>query len=55
MTDYSTIHYSIREKVPLHELISEQEEIESTYLSLRFAQKIRQTSLSCFKQCGGKV
>jgi hypothetical protein len=46
---------AIRDKVPIEELISEQAEIESTYLSLRFAQKIRQTSLACFKQCGGKV
>lgn len=24
-------------------------------MSLRFAQKVRQTSLACFKQCGGKI
>jgi len=45
----------IKNKVDLKDLLKEQEEIESCYLSLRFAQKIRLTSLACFKQCGGKV
>jgi hypothetical protein len=45
---------AIREKVPLDELLEEQREIEQTYLTLRFTQKVRHTTLSCFRQCGGK-
>ena len=44
----------IRDKVPIDELIEEEKQIEQTYLTLRFTQKIRHTSLSCFKACGGK-
>ena len=35
------------------ELEAERQEIQHTYASLRFAQKIRHTTLSCWKQCGG--
>ena len=45
----------LRDKVDLNELLDEQKEIEETFLSLRFAQKVRQTSLACFKHCGGKI
>ena len=33
------------------ELTAEHDEIEKCYLSLRFAQKVRHTSLSCWKKC----
>ena len=38
----------------LSDIVEEQEEIQQTYLSMRFAQKIRETSLGCYKHCGGK-
>ena len=37
------------------ELAAERAEIEANYNSLRFAQKIRHTTMSCFKQCGGQI
>ena len=37
------------------ELEAEKAEIEKTYASLRFGQKIRHMGLSCFKLCGGSV
>ena len=36
------------------DLQAEQQEIESSFKSLRFAQKVRLTSLQCFKACGGE-
>ena len=41
-------------EVSVDELQAEQAEIESSYRSLRFAQKIRMMSVSCFKACGGE-
>ena len=40
-------------EVSTEELQAEQQEIESSFRSLRFAQKVRLTSLQCFKACGG--
>ena len=37
------------------ELEAEKAEIEKTYASLRFGQKIRHMGLSCYKLCGGTV
>ena len=45
----------IREKVPVEELLEEQQEIEDVYRSMRFAQQIRANTLACFKACGGTV
>ena len=36
------------------ELQAEHQEIEHSFRSLRFAQKIRLDSISCFKACGGE-
>jgi len=44
----------IRDKVPLDELLAEQQEIEDVYKTMRFSQKIRHASLACFKAAGGK-
>jgi hypothetical protein len=46
---------TIRAKVTLDDIMAEQEEIEKSFLALRFAQKIRQSSIACYKQCGGKI
>ena len=35
------------------ELEAEKAEIQQTFVSLRFAQKIRHMSIACFKSCGG--
>ena len=35
------------------ELEAERAEIEQNYVSLKFAQKVRHLSMSCFKRCGG--
>ena len=37
------------------ELAAEKAEIQETFVSLRFAQKMRHMSLSCFKTCGGSI
>ena len=42
-------------EISMDELQAEQQEIESSFRNLRFAQKVRLTSLSCFKACGGEV
>jgi hypothetical protein len=42
-------------QVPIEELQAEQEQIEKAYLTTRFAQQIRQTSIACYKQCGGTM
>ena len=39
----------------LEELQAEQQQIEHSYRSLRFAQKIRLNAIQCFKHCGGDV
>ena len=44
----------LREKVELSEMMDEQNEIEQTFMTLRFGQKVRHHALSCFKDCGGK-
>ena len=41
-------------EVSAEELQAEQSEIEHSFRSLRFAQKIRLMSLTCFKSCGGE-
>ena len=41
-------------EVSAEELQAEQQEIENSFRSLRFAQKIRLMSLQCFKACGGE-
>lgn len=35
------------------ELEAEKAEIDQIYASLKFAQKVRHTTISCFKMCGG--
>ena len=42
-------------EISMDELQAEQQEIESSFRNLRFAQKVRLMSLSCFKGCGGEV
>ena len=41
-------------EISADELQAEQAEIESSFRSLRFAQKIRMMSVTCFKACGGE-
>ena len=42
-------------EVSMEELQEEQQQIDHAFRSLRFAQKIRQMTLSCYKGCGGTV
>lgn len=42
-------------KCSFEDIEAEQKEIEETYLSLRFAQKVRKETLACYKKCGGKL
>ena len=42
-------------QISMDELQAEQQEIESAFRNLRFAQKLRLTSMSCFKGCGGEL
>ena len=44
-----------REKYSIDDLAAEMKQIEECFLSLRFAQKVRYTALSCMKQVGGPV
>ena len=44
-----------RSKVSLDDLEAEQREIEDQFLKLRFAQKVRRTTIACYKRCGGKL
>ena len=39
----------------MEELQAEQQEIETSFRNLRFAQKVRLMSMQCFKGCGGEV
>ena len=40
-------------QVSAEELLAESNEIQDSFRSLRFAQKMRFMSLACFKACGG--
>ena len=53
--DRSEWNAQLREKVDLEELQQEQQQIEQSYLSTRFAQKLRKTTLECFQACGGEM
>ncbi|CDW87993.1 UNKNOWN [Stylonychia lemnae] len=44
-----------KEYIPFEELEAEQKQIENTFLTLRFTQKVRKEMISCFKRCGGTV
>ena len=44
-----------RSKYSIEDLEAEMRQIEDCFLTLRFAQKIRYTSLACMKQLGGPV
>ena len=44
-----------RSKYSIEDLEAEMRQIEDCFLSLRFAQKVRYTALSCMKQVGGPV
>ena len=44
-----------RSKYSIEDLEAEMKQIEDCFLSLRFAQKVRYTALSCMKQVGGPV
>ena len=37
------------------EIAAEREQIDKTFRSLRFADKVRQTTLACYKKCGGEM
>lgn len=50
----SADHSALVAKFELGDIIDEQQEIEDTYLSMRFAQKVRHATISCYKHCGGK-
>ena len=41
-------------EISAEELQAEQQQIESSFRSLRFAQKMRLTALQCFKGCGAE-
>ena len=41
-------------EITADELMVEQQQIEHSFRSLRFAQKMRLMSLQCFKACGGE-
>ena len=42
-------------QVSAEELLAESKEIQDSFRSLRFAQKMRFMSLSCYKECGGTI
>jgi hypothetical protein len=44
-----------KDKVSFEDLAAEQKQIEETYLTLRFGQKVRREVLACYKKCGGNV
>ena len=44
-----------KDKVSFEDLADEQKQIEETYLTLRFGQKVRREVLACYKKCGGNV
>ena len=44
-----------REAYPLEEIQAEQEEIQRSFQSMRFAEQTRAVSLACLKKCGGRV
>ena len=44
-----------KQKYSFEDLAAEQKQIEDTYLSLRFAQKVRKDVLACYKKCGGAM
>ena len=44
-----------RSKVSFEDLEQEQQQIEQTFLTLRFAQKVRRETIACYKKCGGRI
>jgi len=44
-----------KEKYAFEDIETEHKQIEDSYLSLRFAQKIRHEVLACYKKCNGKI
>lgn len=46
---------ALKATLPFDELLQEQKEIEECYLSIRFGQQVRKTTLACYKKCGGKI
>ena len=44
-----------KERYSFEEIETEQKQIEQCFLSLRFAQKVRQEVLGCYSRCGGQV
>ena len=44
-----------REKYSYEDTMAEQAEIEKTFLSMKFGEQARQTTLACLQKCGYKV
>lgn len=44
-----------REKYSFEDIEAEQKQIEDSFLTMRFTQKIRKETLACYKKCGGTV
>ena len=44
-----------REIYSIEDIQKEQVQIQKTFLSMRFSEQARQTTLSCMKKCGAKV
>ena len=44
-----------RETYSIEEMQQESKEIQNTFLSMRFGEQARQTTLACLKKCGERV
>ena len=44
-----------KEMFSIEDIQAEQAEIQASFQSLRFGEQVRQTTLACYKKCGGQI